>query len=93
VINPHYPPLAQTIMDIYICMVCYIFLKMFVFNQLSEGQKRRVQLATCLVFPSHLILLDEVTAELDILTRRRLLKFMAKDCQDRNTTLVSLIYM
>mmetsp|Transcript_10177 Transcript_10177/g.12346 ORF Transcript_10177/g.12346 Transcript_10177/m.12346 type:complete len:844 (+) Transcript_10177:3-2534(+) len=57
-------------------------------TELSEGQKRRVQLATNLVYPSNLILLDEVTAELDILTRRRLLKFLAKDCADRNATLI-----
>lgn len=57
-------------------------------TELSEGQKRRVQLACGLAAPSRLLLLDEVTAELDILTRRRLLTFLHADSRARGAAVV-----
>ena len=52
-------------------------------TELSEGQRRRVQLACTLAPPADVVLLDEVTAELDILTRRRLLAWLAADSAAR----------
>eukprot|EP00439_Symbiodinium_sp_Y106_P031178 s2966_g3.t1 len=45
---------------------------------LSEGERRRVELARRLREPKRVILLDEVTSELDMLVRKALLDFLAE---------------
>ncbi|EGA58894.1 Caf16p [Saccharomyces cerevisiae FostersB] len=44
-------------------------------HRLSDGQKRRVQLAMGLLKPWRVLLLDEVTVDLDVIARARLLEF------------------
>jgi CCR4-NOT complex subunit CAF16 len=57
-------------------------------TELSEGQKRRVQL-TCQLAPLHdVYMLDEIIAELDPLARRRLLLFLRRDSEERGATVV-----
>ncbi|OLP97632.1 putative ABC transporter ATP-binding protein C20G4.01 [Symbiodinium microadriaticum] len=48
------------------------------FGVLSEGERRRVELARRLREPKRVILLDEVTSELDMLVRKALLDFLAE---------------
>jgi ABC-type uncharacterized transport system ATPase subunit len=45
-------------------------------NQLSDGRKRRVQLLLAFVRPATVLLLDEVTTDLDVLARQTLLDFL-----------------
>jgi CCR4-NOT complex subunit CAF16 len=45
-------------------------------NQLSDGRKRRVQLTMAFLQPAKVVLLDEVTTDLDVLARQSLLDFV-----------------
>ena len=57
-------------------------------NALSDGQRRRVQLFVGLLVPYDVVLLDEVTALLDVLCRRDLLDFLRRECEERRCTVV-----
>ncbi|OWB56962.1 hypothetical protein B5S28_g2882 [[Candida] boidinii] len=57
-------------------------------NQISDGERRRIQLIMGLLKPWDLLLLDEVTVDLDVLVRSRLLDFLEKETQERNCTIV-----
>ncbi|QPG73181.1 hypothetical protein FOA43_000487 [Brettanomyces nanus] len=57
-------------------------------NQCSDGERRRVQLCMGLLKPWDLLLLDEVTVDLDVLVRYRLLEFLKKETEQRNCTIV-----
>ncbi len=45
-------------------------------NRVSDGQRRRVQLMLGLLWPCRLLLLDEVTTDLDVIARGDLLAFL-----------------
>jgi CCR4-NOT complex subunit CAF16 len=53
-------------------------------HRVSDGQRRRVQLLLGLLRPSELLLLDEVTTDLDLIARSDLLAFL----RDEGTTIV-----
>lgn len=57
-------------------------------NALSDGQRRRVQLFVGLLVPYDVVLLDEVTALLDVLCRRNLLAFLRRECEQRRCTVL-----
>jgi CCR4-NOT complex subunit CAF16 len=57
-------------------------------HRVSDGQRRRVQLLLDLERTLRLILLDEVTAELDVLARADLLRFLRSESEDRGVTVV-----
>jgi len=57
-------------------------------HRVSDGQRRRVQIMLGLLRPFKLLLLDEMTVDLDILARRAFLKFLDEECQERNATVV-----
>ncbi|KAI7854248.1 P-loop containing nucleoside triphosphate hydrolase protein [Circinella umbellata] len=57
-------------------------------HQLSDGQLRRVQLTMGLLQPWELLLLDEVTMDLDILVRTELLKYLRNECETRGATII-----
>jgi CCR4-NOT complex subunit CAF16 len=57
-------------------------------HQVSDGQRRRVQLLLDLERELRLILLDEVTAELDVLSRADLLRFLRAESESRGLTVV-----
>ncbi|KAI9495144.1 P-loop containing nucleoside triphosphate hydrolase protein [Zychaea mexicana] len=57
-------------------------------HQCSDGQLRRVQLTMGLLQPWNLLLLDEVTMDLDILVRTELLKFLREETETRGATIV-----
>jgi CCR4-NOT complex subunit CAF16 len=57
-------------------------------HQVSDGQRRRVQILLDLERSVRLVLLDEVTADLDILARADLLRFLGQESQDRQVTTI-----
>ncbi len=58
-------------------------------RKLSDGQRRRVQIMLGLIKPFKLLLLDEITAELDIIVRTNLLDYLKKEVE---TNKISIIY-
>ena len=57
-------------------------------RSVSDGQRRRVQLLMGLLKPHRLLLLDEVTSDLDLLARIDLLKFLREENETQNTTIL-----
>ncbi len=50
-------------------------------NRVSDGQRRRVQILLSLLPPSDLLLLDEVTTDLDVIARTDLLAFLRAESE------------
>jgi len=57
-------------------------------HRVSAGQRRRVQLLLGLVQRSDVLLLDEVTTDLDVLARTDLLAFLREETESRGATIV-----
>lgn len=57
-------------------------------HQISDGQRRRVQLILGLLEPWDLLLLDEVTVDLDVLVRGDLLSFLKDETETRGATIL-----
>jgi CCR4-NOT complex subunit CAF16 len=57
-------------------------------HAVSDGQRKRVQILLGLLKPSELLLLDEVTTDLDLLARRDLLEFLRQQSVRHGTTIV-----
>ena len=57
-------------------------------HRVSDGQRRRVQILLHLLLPRELLLLDEVTTDLDLVARANLLRFLRKESEARGTTLL-----
>ena len=57
-------------------------------HKVSDGQRRRVQLAWGLMLPYKVLLLDEITVDLDVLGRAELMGFLRQECEDRCVTIV-----
>ncbi|GMM49758.1 putative ATP-binding cassette family ATPase [Starmerella bacillaris] len=57
-------------------------------HQVSDGERRRVQLCMGLLRPWQTLLLDEVTVDLDVVARSRLLDFLKKETETRNCQVV-----
>ena len=57
-------------------------------HRVSDGQRRRVQIGMGLVKPFKVLLLDEITVDLDVLGRADLVAFLASECADRGATIV-----
>lgn len=55
---------------------------------ISDGERRRVQLVMGLLKPWKLLLLDEVTVDLDVIVRLNLLTFLKKECQQRHCSVI-----
>lgn len=60
----------------------------WVMSKISDGERRRVQLVMGLIKPWKLLLLDEVTVDLDVVARTNLLKFLREEAIQRNVTVV-----
>ncbi|CAD7702735.1 unnamed protein product [Ostreobium quekettii] len=54
----------------------------------SDGQRRRVQLCVGLLKPFKVLLLDEITVDLDVLGRADLMDFLTEECEERGATIV-----
>ncbi|CAN0881563.1 ABC transporter I family member 20 [Linum grandiflorum] len=57
-------------------------------HKVSDGQRRRVQICMGLLRPFKVLLLDEITVDLDVLARADLLKFLGKECEERGATII-----
>lgn len=57
-------------------------------HEVSDGQRRRVQIVLGLMEPWELLLLDEVTVDLDVLVRSELLSFLKTETEQRNATIL-----
>ena len=57
-------------------------------HRVSDGQRRRVQLLLGLMRPRQLLLLDEVTTDLDLLARQDLLDFLREESEQRSVTIL-----
>ena len=57
-------------------------------HAVSDGERRRVQLAMGLLRPWTILLLDEITVDLDLLSRRNFLEFLKKETGSRPCTIV-----
>lgn len=54
----------------------------------SDGQRRRVQIAMGLLKPFKVLLLDEITVDLDVLGRADLMEFLKEECRERGATII-----
>jgi CCR4-NOT complex subunit CAF16 len=57
-------------------------------HAVSDGERRRVQLAMGLVRPWTVLLLDEITVDLDVLTRAEFLGWLKRETEIRECTIV-----
>ena len=57
-------------------------------HECSDGQRRRVQLLLGLMRPRELLLLDEITTDLDLVARQDLLAFLREESEVRQTTIL-----
>merc|ERR1719353_1464272 len=57
-------------------------------NRVSDGQRRRCQLLLKLLRPSELLLMDEVTTDLDLIARQALLVFLREESEERGVTVI-----
>ncbi|PTU18691.1 hypothetical protein P175DRAFT_0463541 [Aspergillus ochraceoroseus IBT 24754] len=57
-------------------------------HTVSDGERRRVQLAMGLLRPWRVLLLDEITVDLDLLTRSNFLAFLKRETEIRPCTIV-----
>jgi CCR4-NOT complex subunit CAF16 len=57
-------------------------------HAVSDGERRRVQLAMGLLRPWSILLLDEITVDLDLLSRANLLEFLKQETEKRACTIV-----
>ncbi|KZV47407.1 hypothetical protein F511_07821 [Dorcoceras hygrometricum] len=57
-------------------------------HKVSDGQRRRVQICMGLLKPFKVLLLDEITVDLDVLARSDLLTFLKKECEERGATII-----
>ncbi|KAG7667978.1 putative ABC transporter I family member 21 [Nannochloris sp. 'desiccata'] len=57
-------------------------------NKVSDGQRRRVQIAMGLLKPYEVLLLDEITVDMDVVGRLDLLAFFVEECETRGATII-----
>ncbi|XP_072967541.1 ABC transporter I family member 19-like [Typha angustifolia] len=57
-------------------------------HKVSDGQRRRVQICMGLLHLYKVLLLDEITVDLDVVTRMDLLEFFKEECEERGATIV-----
>lgn len=57
-------------------------------HQVSDGQRRRVQIFLGLIRPFRILLLDEVTVSLDVVVRQDLLKYLKRESEQRGATIL-----
>lgn len=57
-------------------------------HQLSDGQRRRVQIFLGLLRPFAVLMLDEVTTSLDVCVRQDLLRWLVRESEERGATIL-----
>lgn len=59
-------------------------------HEISDGERRRVQLCMGLMGEWDVLLLDEVTVDLDVLVRADLINFLISESETRGATIVCM---
>lgn len=59
-------------------------------HAISDGERRRVQLVMGLMAPWDVLLLDEVTVDLDVLVRDELLAYLKEESESRSATVLCM---
>ena len=57
-------------------------------TMVSDGQRRRVQILCKLIKPFRVLLLDEITTDLDLIARHDLLQFLREESEQRGVTIL-----
>ena len=57
-------------------------------HQVSDGQRKRVQIMIALLKPFRLVLIDEFLSELDIVVRDNMFHYLKKECKLRNGSII-----
>lgn len=57
-------------------------------HQLSDGQRRRVQIFLGLIRPFKVLCLDEITTSLDVCVRQDLLRWLVRESDERGATVI-----
>jgi CCR4-NOT complex subunit CAF16 len=57
-------------------------------HQVSDGQRRRVQIFLQLLRPVSVLLLDEITTDLDVITRADFLAFLKREAEENGVTVI-----
>jgi CCR4-NOT complex subunit CAF16 len=57
-------------------------------HQVSDGQRRRVQIMLGLIKPFRVLLMDEITVDLDLVARQDLLNFLKSECETRGACIL-----
>merc|ERR1712054_289378 len=57
-------------------------------HMVSDGQRRRVQILLGLLKPFEVLLLDEVTVDLDVVSRSDLLEYLKQETETRGATIL-----
>lgn len=57
-------------------------------HQVSDGQRRRVQIMLGLIKPFRVLFMDEITVDLDVVARHDLLNYLISECETRQCTIV-----
>lgn len=57
-------------------------------HQVSDGQRKRVQIMLALLKPFKLVLIDEFLNELDVVIRDKFFKYLNKECQERRASII-----
>jgi CCR4-NOT complex subunit CAF16 len=57
-------------------------------HRISDGQRRRVQILLGLLRPSRVLLLDEVTTDLDLIARLDLLELLRRESEEHGATIL-----
>ena len=57
-------------------------------HQVSDGQRKRVQIMLGLLKPFKFLIIDEFLNELDVVIRDRFFKYLTKECKMRNGAII-----
>lgn len=57
-------------------------------HTVSDGQRRRVQIMLGLLRPFQLLMIDEMTVDLDVLARRDFLEYLRSEAEERGATIL-----
>ena len=57
-------------------------------HEVSDGQRKRVQIMIALLKPFRLVIIDEFLSEIDIVVRDKMFHYLKKECKLRNGSLI-----
>ena len=57
-------------------------------NQVSDGQRKKVQIMIKLLKPFQVCIIDEFAADLDILSRSHFFDYLARECEERSASVI-----